>query len=210
MTAIHEKQLVEAALRGEPAALGEVLELYQQRIYNVVLRMVSNPDDAREITQDAMTKIIEKIGQFQGRSTLATWMIRIAMNLSISHLRKRRTRAAASLDDAPGNGGSGDSPAPLGAQLAQEREPSPDRNVQDSEMLELLQVALKRIDEEFRSVLVLRDLEQMDYQEIAQVLSLPIGTVKSRLFRARLTLRQEMLKLCPPPARSAPPETTHG
>lgn len=198
MTALSEKQIVDAVRRGDQSALGRLLETYQHRIFNTCLRMVGNRDDAAEVAQETMLKVIEHIGDFHGQSEVSTWMIRIAMNLSISHLRKRRLRQAVSLD-ASGSDGDDDQSTALKHDLADRREPSPDLSVQHQEMVAHLHDALGRIEEDFRAVLVLRDIEEMDYQQIAEVLAIPVGTVKSRLFRARLALRHEVLKVAPPP-----------
>ena len=185
-----ERELIAAVKRGDLDALGRLLKRYEKRLYNVVLRMVSDREDAAELTQDAMLKIVQHIQDFRGQSALSTWMIRIAMNLSISHLRKRQLRQTASLDQtAPGD----DQGTSLRQQLADQREPSPESNVEKQEMLRHLAAALDSVEEDFRAVLVLRDIDQMEYQQIAEVLAIPVGTVKSRLFRARLALRRTML-----------------
>ena len=187
-----EVELIKAVVHGDQAALGELLDAYQHRVYNVCLRMVGNRDDAAEVSQDALLKVIQHVRQFKGKSHIATWIIRIAMNAAVSHLRKRRLRQTVSLDQVDD-----DQSAPLRQQMSDRREPAPESNVQKKEMVAHLHDALGQIDEQFRSVLVLRDIEQMDYQEIAEVLEIPVGTVKSRLFRARLALRQRMAKLYP-------------
>jgi len=192
MVVLDEAQLVEAVARGDQTALGDLLDAYQQRIYNVCLRMLGNRDDAAEVSQEAMLRIIQHIGQFKGQSRLSTWIIRIAMNLSVSRLRKRKVRQTVSLDAVDD-----DQSTALRDQLADEAEPGPESSVQEKEMLAHLHTALGLVDEQFRSVLVLRDIEQMDYRQIAEVLSVPTGTVKSRLFRARLALRRQLQKLCP-------------
>ncbi len=187
-----EQRLVEAAIGGDGPALGELLSRYRHRLYNVVLRMVSHRDDAAELTQEAMLRILEHISDFRGGSNIYTWMVRIAMNLSISHLRKRQVRRTVSLDAETGHA---DQTGPLRDKLADAREPGPAQNVQKKQMIEQLYAALDRLDGTFRGVLVLRDIEQMSYQQIAKVLDTAEGTVKSRLFRARLALRKEMKKL---------------
>ncbi len=198
MTPSAEQALLAKARRGDQQALGELLMAYQDRLYSVCLRMVSHPDDAAEVCQDVLLKIVQGIPKFRGDSGLSTWMTRIAMNQSISHLRKRRLRKTISLD---GPGGDrqqvdpDDQAAALRRQLADTREPLPDQRVQEDEMLARLQQALANLDDSFRAILVLRDIEQMDYARISQTLDLPVGTVKSRLFRARLALRQEMDRL---------------
>ena len=208
MSSEQEQQIIDAVRRGNAGALGGLLELHQHRIFNTCLRMVTNRDDAAEVAQETMLKVIEHIDDFHGDSGVVTWMTRIAMNLCISHLRKRKLRQTTSLDSSPGNGGTSggdDQSTALRHQLADQREPSPDSNVQQAEMFAHLQTALGRVEEEFRAVLVLRDIEEMDYQQIADVLAIPVGTVKSRLFRARLSLRREVLKISPPTPRTNEP-----
>jgi RNA polymerase sigma-70 factor, ECF subfamily len=199
-----DAQLLSRIAAGDKGALGELLQSHQQRLYNVSLRMVGNRDDAAEIAQDALLKIIEHIGDYNGQCAVTTWMIRITMNLSISHLRKRRLRLTTSLDSAGGGGADGsgsesggDQGTPLRDQISGPAELSPPARVEHHEMLTQLHKAMRQLDEEYRSILVLRDLQEMDYSDIAHVLDVPVGTVKSRLFRARLALRQKMQKLCP-------------
>jgi RNA polymerase sigma-70 factor, ECF subfamily len=200
MTPSPEQALLAKAKKGDPQAMGELLLAYQDRLYNVCLRMLSHPDDAAEVCQDVLLKIIQGIGKFRGESGLATWMTRIAMNQSISHLRRRRLRRTVSLDQ-PGRSDNGpdDQASALRHQIQDTREPGPDQCVQDTEMLSRLKQAIGHLDDDFRAVLVLRDIQQMDYAQIGKTLDVPVGTVKSRLFRARLALRQEMDRLCSAP-----------
>jgi RNA polymerase sigma-70 factor, ECF subfamily len=197
MTPTPEQAMLVKARRGDQQAMGELLLAYQDRLYNVCLRMVSHPDDAAEVCQDVLVKVIQGISKFRGDSGLGTWMTRIAMNQSISHLRRRRVRRTVSLDQSFGSGnGPDDQATALRNQIEDQREPGPDQCVQDSEMLERLHLALANLDTDFRAVLVLRDIDQQDYATIGKTLEVPVGTVKSRLFRARLALRKEMDRLC--------------
>lgn len=198
-----ENELLDAVRRGDTAALGDLLELYQHRIFNCCLRMSGNRDDAAELCQDTMLKVIEHIRDFHGNSRFSTWALRIAMNLCISHLRKRKLRQTTSLDAERGNPDGSDQSAMLRQEIADNREPAAEWNVQQKELLAHLQTAMACVEDDFRAVLVLRDIEEMDYGQIAEVLAIPAGTVKSRLFRARLALRHEMLKLVPPPRKDA-------
>ena len=197
MGQLAERELLARIHGGDQAALEMLLKAHQGRLYNVCLRMLGNRDDAAEITQDAIIKIIEHIDSYRGDAQLSTWMIRIAMNQSISYLRKRRLRQAVSLE--AGYGGDDDDSASPGLalrrRLEDQQEPGPAANVQKQEMLELLRTAIGRLDEQYRAVLVLRDIDQMEYRQVAQVLDVPVGTVKSRLFRARLALREQMEQL---------------
>lgn len=193
----RERQLLELVRRGDRGSLGELLGAYQKRVYHVCLRMVSNPDDAAELAQEVLLRAVQHIESFNGKSRFSTWLLRIAMNLSISHLRRKQLRNTASLDQGGGGGSSGggggeDQAAPLKAFIAEYREQSPAENVEKEEQVALLIESLDTLDASLKSVLVLRDLQGMDYQQIAEVLSVPMGTVKSRLFRARLALREAM------------------
>ncbi len=191
--------LIEQVQAGDRAALGRLLEMHQGRLFNIALRMVSNRDDAAEVTQDAMVKIIQHIDTFRSEAQITTWMTRIVMNQAITRLRRRKLRDHASLDSARPTGHDSDQAASLRQVLESSREPGPEQCVEDKEMIERLLAAIDRLDTDFRAVLVLRDLEEMDYQQIAETLEIKVGTVKSRLFRARLALRQEMQKIGPPP-----------
>lgn len=189
--------LIEQARHGDRAALGQLLERHQDRLFNIALRMVSNRDDAAEVTQDAMLKIIQHIDTFRSEAQITTWMTRIVMNQAITRLRRRKRRDHASLDSTRSNAPASDQASPLKKVLQDHREHEPAQHVQASEMIDQLLSAIDRLDTDFRAVLVLRDLEEMDYQQIADTLEIKVGTVKSRLFRARLALRQEMQKITP-------------
>lgn len=192
-----EPELLRRARDGDHAALSEVLRSLQGRVYRVCLRMVSHRDDAAELTQDVLLKVCQGIREFKGDAELTTWATRIAMNHSISHLRKRRLRQTTSLDGWTPNGevDADDQATALRARLADGREPGPADRVEQGEEVRRLQRAIAELDEEFRAVLVLRDIEELDYAQIARVLELPVGTVKSRLFRARLALRERMAEV---------------
>jgi len=185
-------KLVKQVMAGDQAALGDLLQQTHKRLYNVCLRMVSNRDDAAELTQDAMLKIVEHVGDYNGKSQITTWMIRIAMNLCISHLRKQKLRRHPSLDAPMASDGHDDQASSLRYQLQDTGNPAPDVYVQDRELIRRMYAALDELDEDFRAVIVLRDLGEMDYAQMADSLDVPVGTVKSRLFRARLALRQAM------------------
>ena len=197
-----DAQLLADARAGDRQALGELLTRHQRGLYNVILRMVRHHDDAAELTQQAFVKIIEHLPSFRGEAAVGTWMTRIAMNEALAHLRKAKHRRASSLDAPLGAGpmaggmagaaDNGDGRAPTGADLVEAREPLPGRGIELKEQREALEAAIADLEPEFRAVLVLRDVQQMDYAQIAAAMELPVGTVKSRLFRARLALRQRL------------------
>ena len=191
MDVADERDLAARIARGDRVAVAELLEANEGRLFNVCLRMVGHRDDAAELTQDAMVRIVQHLGGYRGDARLTTWMTRIAMNGCLSFLRKRRLRSTVSLHGGP-DPTDLDGRSALAARLADHREPAPEQRVELEEQLGRLHVAMGRLDPDHRAVLVLRDLEQMDYREIAEALELPVGTVKSRLFRARLALRGAM------------------
>src|SRR5262245_15871118 len=175
LTPLVELQLLESHRGGDPEALGRLLGAYQRRIYAVCYRMVHHEQDARELAQDAMVKVLQGLETYNGRSRLSTWMIRVTINCCLSHLRRQRLRRHGSLE------GPLEVTAPL--------ELAPAGRVQQFETRRALQRALGTLEPEARAVLVLRDLQDLEYHRIAEVLEVPVGTVKSRLFRARLALR---------------------
>lgn len=182
----RESQLMQMVLRGDRGALGELLHAYHKRVYHVCLRMVSHAEDAAELTQEVMLKAVQHVDSFQGQSKFSTWLLRIAMNCSVSHLRRGKTRSSLSLEDSY----SSEQSSPMKNMIASDREPLPAQSVQLKEQIDQLTHALGTLDPASRSIIVLRDLQGADYQQVADVLGVPVGTVKSRLFRARLALRQ--------------------
>ncbi len=183
LTPLRELQLVKAHQRGDPDAIGELLEAYQRRIYSICFRMVRDEHQVRDLTQEAVLKVLQGLESYDGRSKLSTWVIRVAMNCCLSHLRKQRVRRHGSLDAVTAEGGLAASSGVAGAEL------SPPGHVELAEMRSVLGRALAGLDHQMRAVIVLRDMQDLEYLRIADVLKIPVGTVKSRLFRARLALR---------------------
>lgn len=214
MTSFAHHDLLDRIRRGDRAAMGLLLEQQQGRLFNVCLRMVSNRDDAAELTQDVMLKIVQHLSDYRGDAEVTTWMTRIAMNESLSFLRKRKLRRTVSLDGTvQSNGvhaGDDDQATALRRQLRDEREPGPVQRVETGERLDRLRREIAELDEEFRAVLVLRDIDELDYAQIAEVIGVPVGTVKSRLFRARLALRDRMNQGEAAPARATEPVRGRG
>jgi len=188
--------LLRLARGGDRAAYGRLVVLYQDRLFNALLRMVGETEEARELTQETFTRGLEKIDGFRGESSPYTWLFRIGMNLAISNLRRSQRRRTFSLDGASagGNGSaSGDGQASgLLNRLASAEHDQPPQVAERRERHRMVLEALGRLDAEYRAVLIMRDVEGFDYQQMADVLGLPLGTLKSRLFRARLALRDEL------------------
>jgi RNA polymerase sigma-70 factor (ECF subfamily) len=192
----RDAELLRLAQAGDRGAFGQIVLLYQDRLYNAVLRLVGDPDEARELVQETFTKALVKIESFRGEAGPYTWLFRIGVNLAISHLRKVRRHRTFSLDrPSGGNGREGandDQASGLLDQVTRDRGADPADALEARERGQQVLAALGRLDAEYRAVLVMRDIEGFDYQQMAQVLGLPLGTLKSRLFRARLALRDEL------------------
>ncbi len=190
--------LLQKAQRGDRGAYGQIVVLYQDRLYNAVLRLVGDREEARELTQEAFTRGLEKLDSFRSEASPYTWLFRIAVNLAISQLRKVQKVRTFSLDrpsrTSHGNGRmrDDDQASALMDRVARDGGESPSQRAERRERDEAVLAALGRLDAEYRAVLVMRDIEGFDYQQMAEVLGLPLGTLKSRLFRARLALRDEL------------------
>ena len=202
LAARREVELLRKAQQGDRASYGELVVAYQDRLYNAILRLVGDFDEARELTQEAFTRGLMKLDSFRGDASPYTWLFRIAVNLAISHLRKVQRHRVFSLDAPPRNGNGrhdGDDQASSLADRVSRDGTSgkaaaamPPDDLERKELHGQVLTALGRLDAEYRAVLVMRDIEGFDYQQMADVLGLPLGTLKSRLFRARLALRDEL------------------
>jgi RNA polymerase sigma-70 factor, ECF subfamily len=164
-------------------AFGRVVDEYQNRVYGFVRRMISNPDEAADVTQEVFIRAFQSFDRFDGRSSVRTWLFRIAHNLCIDRSRKaHRTPAAVSLVDSE----EGDD-----FEISDTRW-QPDQLALDEELMTVIERAIESMSAKLRSVLLLHDKEDMSYDEIAELLSVPVGTVKSRLFLARSHLQQAL------------------
>lgn len=172
--------LITATLAGDRDAYGRLVLRYQDRLYAALLRMCGNAQDAQDLAQEVFVQAYVKLESFGGRSAFYTWLYRIAFNRSVSQHRRRRPQASLdSLREA-----SGADPEDPGD--------APDAATQADERAQLLHAAVGQLAEEQRRVIVLREMEGFDYQEIAETIGVPIGTVRSRLFRARLQLKEAL------------------
>ncbi len=188
---IDDSVLVERCRQGDSAAMERLILRYQNRIYNVILRMCRNTDDAAELTQETFVKIIQKINEFEGRSNFYTWAFRIAVNLTLNYCQRSSRLDLKSLDiEAVDH--SRQSRRKLKELLTDDTCPDPAVMAQNKELCEIVMQSLMKLDDAHRAVVVLRDIEGMNYARIAEVLDIELGTVKSRLSRARSNLRKIM------------------
>jgi len=186
---IDDAVLVEKCRAGDNTAMERLIIKYQDRIYNVILKICGNRDDAVELAQDTFVKAIENISSFQGRSGFYTWLFRIAVNLTLNYCKRQVKLPIGSLD-AELDSGSSQAKGRLKQYLADESSLDPARLVENRELCELVIRALDRLSNEQKAVVVLRDIEGMNYEQIAGVLDIQLGTVKSRLSRARNNLKK--------------------
>jgi RNA polymerase sigma-70 factor (ECF subfamily) len=175
-----DAQLIERTLAGKPAAFGELVSKYQDRLYNTIVHVVGSPEDALDVVQEAFVQAFLKLETFQQSSAFYTWLYRIAFNMAASH--RRRKKPALSVEQARESSGL----EPVDPQ------PGPDDRLQHAERRRQVQQALSGLTEEHRRVLVLREMDGCCYETIAEILDVPVGTVRSRLHRARLQLREEL------------------
>lgn len=180
-SAQRERDLVDRHRRGDEQAFEEFYQQFSGMIYNLTLRYSGNPELARDLSQEVLLRIYRSLGKFKGRSSLKTWTYRVCINLCRSRLG-RRTLDTYSLTRESG----------AEIELTDPRRGPEERAIARSEVVRLGE-ALPRIDPVYREALLLRDLEGLSYQEIAEVLNVPIGTVRSRIARGRERLRRELL-----------------
>lgn len=185
---LDDHVLVNQCRQGDSEAMGRLILKYQDRIYNTILKICANRDDAAELTQETFVKVIERINSFKGRSAFYTWLFRVAVNLTYNYCKRRVKLPTYSLENMTGSEFD-DSRAQLKTFLADENAIDPAVIVQNMEVGQIAMAALSKLDEDHRVVLVLRDIEGMAYNEIAETLQVELGTVKSRLSRARANLK---------------------
>ena len=175
-----DTQLIEATLRGESSAFGELVRKYQDRLYNTLVHLTGSPEDASDLAQEAFVQAFVKLDTFRRSSTFYTWLYRIALNKTArSYRRKRPTASLDCVRVATGREPVASNPGP-GEQLEQE------------ERRDQVRQALARLNEEHRTILILREIEGCDYETIAGILDVPLGTVRSRLYRARIQMHDEL------------------
>ena len=179
--------LVRQAQDGVAEAFAELVSRYQDRLYNTCYRLCNDDAEALDLTQTTFLKALEALPRFEARANFYTWLFRIAVNQAFSQRRARRYRRTASLDELDERGHWREPAAP-----AEQHNPS--RSVEREEARQQVQAALARLDPEFRAAVVLKDIESMDYASIAEILEVPVGTVKSRIYRGRMMLRELLVE----------------
>ena len=177
---IDDARLIAKSLHGDSAAFGQLVRKYQDRLFNTVMHVAGSREEAEDVVQEAFVQAFVKLASFHGNSAFYTWLYRIAFNVAVS--RRRRKKNEVSL-----TGGREDSPR----EPADDAEP-PGEHLLREERAHLVHEALASLSDEHRTILVLREMEGFEYEQISEILDLPTGTVRSRLHRARLQLRDQL------------------
>ena len=183
-----DDDLVAAALRGDGAAMDQLLRRHYDRVHAVCRRIAGSTRDADDAAQEAMIRVVRNIDRFDGRSAFGTWVYRIATNTALDELRKRKRRPQLHVVD--DEGGERD----LADEFA-------DRHIDDVADRITIDAALAELPDEFRAAVVMRDVGDLDYAEIADALGIPVGTVKSRIARGRRMLVEKLGNREPPSGR---------
>ena len=187
--AFADEVLIARAQRGQMQAFGQLVVKYQDKLYNTALRLTGNQADALDLTQEAFSKAIENLSKFQGRSGFYTWLFRIAVNLAMTRRRVAARRRTYAQSDGPTQA------EDLIDQMADSNVATAEQQALRQEQHQQVQTALSKLDENQRAILVLRDVEDFTYIQIAEILDIPINTVRSRLHRARMALREKLLRI---------------
>lgn len=181
---VEDDRLVQEAQRGSPDAFQTIVELYHERLYHVVLRIVPDRADAEEVLQETFLRAFRNLNRFHADSALYTWLYRIAVNAAVDLAKKNQRRRHLSLEDEDASYEA----------LAQAEGPIPVEQMEHQEMLGFIREGIEALPERYRVILCLREYGDLSYEELMEVLELPKGTVESRLFRARAKLRDWLVR----------------
>lgn len=184
----NEARFIERLRARDERAFNELVRGYERRVFVLVHRMLGRRDEAEDIAQEVFVQVFKAIGQFRGESKLSTWIYRIAVNLCKNRTMYLARRHAGEEDELEGLAERNAMDRAKGATVAAVARP--DEVMSGKQLETIVARAIADMDAEFREVLVLRDIEDMSYEEIADIVGVPEGTVKSRIFRARAQLKE--------------------
>ncbi len=182
-----ERRWIESAQRGDSESFERIVIAYQQRIFNLAFRLLGDKEEAEDLTQEVFLNVYKHLSSFRGDSQFSTWIYQVTLNHCrnrFKYLKRRFHQSTESLDD-PLQSGEGD----LERELPDEAD-LPEEALHRRQVQKLVQIAVQRLRPDYKEVIVLRDIQELSYQEISEVLGLPEGTIKSRLHRARWELKE--------------------
>lgn len=180
-----EADLVRAARGGDADAFDRLVQSHYRSVYNTAYRMLHTPSAASDATQSTFVRVYEALPSFRGDASFGTWLYRITMNVCLDEIRRNKNQPLSLTDE-------DDDGEPSGERDLPDLSAEPSVSAEQRELQALVHDAISRLSEDFRTVIVLYDIRGLSYQEISEALEIPLGTVKSRLNRARLALRDEM------------------
>ncbi len=189
--AADERELIAQSRQGDMTAFSLLVEKYQDRLFNATYRLCGNYQDACELTQETFLRALRGLAGFRMEAKFYTWLFRIALNLTHSHHRRASKRRCQSLDQPDGTLELASQARGLGGTDCAD----PSERASQAEQNIKVVAALDQLAEQYKTVIVLRDVENLDYRQIAQIVGVPVGTVKSRVHRGRLTLRKYLADL---------------
>jgi len=181
----EDKSEIQRALEGDQRAYTVILKRYRATIYNLIFKMVRNKEETEDLVQEAFIKAFASLGTFNEEYAFSTWLYKIAINNCIDHFRKRRLKTFSI--DTPIQSKDGEITREFSDTTF-----SPDNKILSKEKNELIAEAIERLPEKYRTSILLRHQEERSYEEISQILGIPLGTVKARIFRAREILKKEL------------------
>lgn len=181
-----EKLLVKKSQAGDVESFELLISSYDKRAYNIAYRIMGNEEDAKDMAQEALLRVFRSIKDFKGQSSFSTWLYRIVTNVCLDELRKRKNENYISMDSSIQT-----EEGELHLELCSDKE-TPEVAYERTEQMELIKSAIRNLNEEYRSVIVLRDIQGFSYEEISNMLDCSLGTVKSRINRARNMLRDKL------------------
>ena len=183
-----EAKLIERLIARDERAFNDLVRAYERRVFGLVLRMLGQRAEAEDLTQEVFVQVFKAIGTFRGESKLSTWIYRIAVNLCKNRAKYLRVRHAGEQDQLDDVAERLPPSQARHANVAQVDRP--DEAVAGRQVEEIVRRSIAEVDESFRECLILCDVEELPYEEIAEITQLPVGTVKSRIFRGRAQLRE--------------------
>ncbi|HEY6475763.1 MAG TPA: sigma-70 family RNA polymerase sigma factor [Polyangia bacterium] len=189
---LAERLLIGRLKERDPSAFDEIVRRYGDKVFSLTYRMLGNRQEAEDVAQEVFITVFKTVDGFRGEAKFSTWLLRIAANQSKNRIKylARRPTDGGEIDEVPQPGAPGATPGPVAhAQIE-----GPDKLLEAVEMERLMQAAIAALDEEHRLLVILRDVEEMSYQEIGEITALPEGTIKSRLHRARMAIKEHLDK----------------
>lgn len=187
---LEDQLLVERSKKGDRESFEQLVRLYENKVFTIAYRLMGNHADAADLAQDAFIKIYQALPNFRGDSSFSTWIYHITVNVCRDELRKRQRRPTVSLDETTGENNI--------TYEIRSTAPGPEEMLDQNETQVMIQQCLNTLSDDYRSILVMREIQELSYEEIAETLGCSLGTVKSRLSRARQALKEKLSKQMEP------------